>query len=276
MQVGKQYEMQRGPTRKTRRVTLLDRTAPSGRSHWVLVRIEDGISAGKEKEVSSQSLHHLPGQRPAERRKVRKPTRLERRVPHGWVPERGDVVAWTQTLGSRCTVLLVDSEQGIARIEAVVMGMTECFDAPISELSPYESPDLVVLDGELEERLGDRLPPTRPHRLPPERARTSSEVPELDDEDVIERLIFSPSCITFYQRRFARGCDVGRAEERLRAELHQAKRLRKHPTREYLRLRVPRRFDVVLKKRPMQEDFESCYVRHLQLPAKSKRLRRAA
>jgi hypothetical protein len=32
----------------------------------------------------------------------------------------------------------------------------------------------------------------------------------------------------------------------------------------------------VLWKRPIQDDFESCYVRHLQLPAKPKRSRRAA
>jgi hypothetical protein len=125
MQIGQQYEMQRGPTYRTRRVTLLDKNAPSGRSHWVLVRIEDGISAEKIKEVPSQSLHHLPGAEPPQRRKARKPKRPERQVPRGWMPERGEAVAWTQTLGSRCTVLSVDPRRGVARIEGVVMGVTK-------------------------------------------------------------------------------------------------------------------------------------------------------
>jgi len=192
------------------------------------------------------------------------------------MPKRGDAVAWTQTLGSRCTVLSVDSGRGIAQIESVIMGMTEHFDALISELSPYESPDLVVHDGEMEEQLGDRLPATRPHRLPLKGTPTGGEVSELHDEGLVDRLIFSPGCITFYRRCFASGCGAGRAEERLRAELYRAKWLRKHPAREYLRLRVPRRFDVVLKKRPVQGEFESCYVRRLQPPVKSKRQRRAA
>ena len=276
MQVGQQYELQRGPTRKTRCVTLLDKDAPSGRSHWVLVRIEDGISAGREKEVSTRSLHHLPGAHPPRPLKARRAVQPERRVPSGWIPKQGDAVAWTQTLGSRCTVLSVDSGQGIAKIEAVVMGMTQRFDAPFSQLSPYESPDLVVHDGEVEERLGNRLPTARPCRLPLKAAPVGGEVADPDDEDVVDRLVFSPSCVEFYRRRFARRCDAERAEQRLRTELQQAKRLRKHPTREYLRLRVPRRFDVVLKKRPVPGDFESCYVRGLQLPARSKRLRRVA
>lgn len=276
MQVGRQYELQRSPTRRARRVTLLDKNAPSGRSHWVLVRIEDGLSAGKEKEVASRSLYHLPGTRLPGRRKTRTPVRPERRVPPGWMPKKGDAVAWTQTLGSRCTVLSVDSGRGIAQIETIVMGMTERFDAPFSQLSSFESPDLVVHDGEVEERLGDRLPTARPHRLPQKAAPVGDELADPDDEDVVDRLVFSPSCVEFYRRRFARRCDAERAAQRLRAELQRAKRLRKHPTREYLRLRVPRRFDVVLKKRPAPGDFESCYVHRLQLPAKSKRMRRVA
>jgi hypothetical protein len=275
MQIGQQYEMQRSPTCKTRRVTLLDKDAPSGRSHWVLVRIEEGISAGKEKEVSSQSLYPLPGAPPPRHRKAKKSEKPERRVPLGWMPEQGDAVVWTQTLGSRFTVLSVDPGRGIAWIEGVVMGMIERFDAPVSELSPFEPPALTVFDSEVEERLGDRLPEVRTHRIPLTGKPPSVESTE-PDEDVIDRLVFSPNCIRFYRQRFARRCDLRRAEEQLRSELQKAKRLRRHPRREYLRLRVQRRFDVVLSKRPIQGDFESCYVRRLQLPAKSKRSRRAA
>ena len=274
MRVGAEYEMQRGPSRRPRRVTLLDTAAPSGRSHWVLVRFENGISTGQAKEVSSQSLYPLPGSSPSEEppRAMRK---QQRPVPPDWQPRKGESVAWTQTLGSRCTVLSVDPDRGIAQIEGVVLGMTERFDAPVAELSPYEVPNLTVLDGEVEERLGDRLPEVQTHRMPSKQKAPRVE-PAGQDEDVVDRLVFSPNCIKFYRQRFAKGCDARRAEELLRSELHKAKLLRKYPGREYLRLRVQRRFDVVLVKPPIQGDFESCYIRRLHLPVRSQRSRRAA
>lgn len=271
MRIGQQYEMQRGPTYRTRRVTLLDKNAPSGRSHWVLVRIEDGISAEKIKEVPSQSLRHLSGTKPPQRRKARKPKQPERQAPPGWMPERGEAVAWTQTLGSRCTVLSVDPQRGVAQIEGVVMGTTQEFDAPVSELSPYEEPELVVHDGDIEDRLGNRLPKIRA----PESACRSNPAPapveENEQEGWIERLIFSPGCISFYRGCFAKGASLQEAERRLRDELRGAEKLRKRHTGEYLRLRVLGRFDAVLKQSPSSGEFQALYVDGLQLPARRKR-----
>lgn len=272
MTVGREYEMHRGPTHGRRLVTLLSKIAPSGKSRRVLVRIEDGVGAGSEREVSTQWIHELPGARPTPSQAAGKPEK--RRVPPAdpnWLPAPGDAVAWSQTLGSRFTVLSVDAEGGIARIEGVVMQMVEKFDAPVSELSRYQQPRLVVRDAELEDRLRDRLPkkaghPGGQHKSKPPRIESIEE-----DEDLVERLVFSLGCIDFYRHRFAKGSSPQAAEERLRKDLRAAKKIRKRHTREYLRLRVPQRFDVVLMDRPLQGDIASCYVSRLQLPAKSRR-----
>jgi hypothetical protein len=281
MRTGQEYEMQRGETHRKRRVTLLAKDTPSGRSRYVLVRIEDGISAGKEKEVPSQSIRQLPGTKPTTRRKTRKRAAMmpKTEAPPGWVPFPGEVVTWTQTLSLPLTVLEVDTERGVALVKGKeVFGMEEQYEALVSELCPYaQKPQLVVLDSDVEERLGDRLP----EKLGAKSELLESKSPRVEtieeDEDIVERLVFSPGCIAFYRRRFARGASAKRAEEHLRNELHGAEKIRKGHTREYLRLRVPGRCDVVLNKRPVQGDFASCYVAGLQLPAKPKcgaRLRR--
>lgn len=268
MRVGSEYAMQRGPTRKVRRVTLVDTVAPSGRSHWVLVRFESGISAGQVKQVSSQSLWPLSNSMPVKPPKARDSAPKRHTVPQDWMPVEGEAVAWKQTLGSRCTVLSVDPEKHVARIEALLMGVVKQFDAPIPELSPYVSPRPRIIDHEVEDQLAGRLPQPPSMPVPLKTKHTGVGSARLD-EDVVERLIFSPGCIDFYRRRFCRRCkNAGQAEKRLRRELRGARPMRKNPQREYLRLRVPRRFDVVLRKRPEPGDFASCYVTGLELPAR--------
>jgi hypothetical protein len=153
------------------------------------------------------------------------------------------------------------------------MGMQEEFDAPIAELSPYRPQLTPVPDQELEDRLKGRLPEKQ-------RAQGSDSQPkpapveESGDEDWIERLIFSPGCISFYRRAFAKGASLQEAERRLRNELRGAEKLRKHHTGEYLRLRVVGRFDAVLKHSPSSGEFQALYVEGLQLPARPKRKKR--
>jgi hypothetical protein len=274
MRTGQEYEMQRGETRRKRRVTLLAKDTPSGRSRYVLVRIKDGISAGKEKEVPSQSIHQLPGTKSTTGRMTRKRTTTMPRTeaPPGWVPVPGEVVTWTQTLSLPLTVLEVDTERGVALVKGEeIFGMEEQYEALVSELCPYsQKPQLVVFDSDIEERLGDRLPQKLGAKSEPLKPKSSQAEIIERDEDIVERLVFSPQCIAFYRRCFAKGTTEKRAEERLRNELHMAEKIRKAHTREYLRFRIPGRFDVVLNKRPVQGDFTSCYVAGLQLPAKPK------
>jgi hypothetical protein len=268
--------MKRGPNRRSRRVTLLAKDAPSGRSHWVLVRMENGVGAGTEKEVPSQAIYHLPGAapdlRPTSQKSAPRPL-IE--VPPGWGPTNGEAVSWTQTLGSRFTVRAVDEGRGVATIEGVLLGVTERFDAPIRELSPFQQHSLVVHENDIEERLGDRLPEKlgrhgSPLGPKPPRVETLEK-----DEDVIDRLVFGPGCLNSYRRRFAHGLTAGRAEVQLRTELRSAKKYRKN-RREYLRLRVSGKFEVVLKGPPVQGDVASTYVHGLNFLGKKRGSRRSS
>jgi len=273
MEIGKQYIMQRGPTRKPRKVTLLDKSAPSGGSHWVLVRIEEGVGAKREIEAPSASIQPLPGEElPKRSKKRRGAPKRPLQAPSGWVPAPGEAVAWTQTLGTRSTVLTVDPARGIARIKGKVMGMLEEFDAPIAELSPY----FRELSSVPEEELEDRLDGSLPEKLRAQGSEVGSmpEPVEEAGEDLVDRLTFSPSCIDFYRRRFARGVSREKAASRLREELRAAKKMRKRHTGEYLRLRVVGRFDAVLKQSPSLGGFQALYVEGLQLPARPKRKKR--
>jgi hypothetical protein len=274
MRIGDEYGMQRGPSRRCRQVTLLAREAPSGRSHWVLVRMETGVGAGTEKEVPSQSIYHLPGKEPAAQRpNPRLAPKRETEPPPGWLPACGEAVSWARTLGSRFTVKAVDGARGIATIEGVLLGVAEQFDALISELCPFQQSRLVVHDADIEDRLGGRLPeklgrPGVPLKSKPPRIENVEK-----DEGVVDRLVFSPDCLNSYRRRFARETSPARAEQRLRAELSGAKKYRRN-RQEYLRLRVRGKFEVVLKRRPVQGDLGSSYVQGLNFLGPKKRRQR--
>lgn len=266
--IGEQYEMWRG--NRTRLVTLIDKDRPS-RKGWVTVRAEEGVKAGEEVAASSRSLFHLPGKEPPPpRKRPRAVPRLAMQAPPGWEPKPGDVVAWTRTLGSRCTVLSVDADRGVARIRGKVMGAVKDFDALVGELTPYRFQPTTVTEGELERRLAGRLPEKQ-------QAQGSEGSPKLPDsveetDDLVDRLVFDPKLLRFYRLKFARRASSGEAEERLRAELRKAERIRKWHG-EYLRLRVPRRFEVVLRKRPIPGDLDSNYVTGIRLlvPSKSQK-----
>jgi hypothetical protein len=193
----------------------------------------------------------------------------ERRVVAGWTPASGDAVAWTRTLGSRFTVLSVDPKRGVAQIEGVVMGMTEQFAAPISELSPYEQPELVVYDGDLEDRLNDVLPKV-PAPSPDDQKKQRQAATRVGpNHELVSRLVFSPECVDAYRRRFARRVGRIEAERRLRHELeHEATRVRSHP-KEYVRLQVKERFEIPLRKRPTP--LEPTHVERLVFAVKPQR-----
>lgn len=248
MRIDQQYEMQRGPTRGKRRVTLLAKDAPSGRSNWVLVRLEDGVGKGKVIEAPSASLHSLQRAKHVLTRESKSPGRGG--PPAGWTPIPGEAVTWTQTLGSRFTVLEADTAKGVAKIEGVLLGVTEQFDALVSELSPFEQHIEVVSDSELEMRLGSRLPKQLPVRSGAQEQKSSAEIERGANFELVSRLVFTPDCIDAYRWRFAPRVGRDEAERRLRHELeYDAERVRS-TTKEYVRLQVSGRFEVPLRKRP--------------------------
>lgn len=264
--------MQRGPTRGTRRVTLLSREAPSGRSHWVLVRMEDGLSAGSEREVPSQSIYYLSGDEPSPKPHRRIEPKYLSEAPAGWTPKQGELVSWSRTLGSQFTVVEVDTAKGVATIEGVLLGVNEQFNALASELTPRRQPVRGSREGESVARLGDPLPSSIDDEDALAQVSPSRIGSVEKDEGVVDRLVFSPGCLVSYRRRFARDTPPVEAEKMLRAELRQAKMYRRRP-QEYLRLRVRGRFEIVLKKRPVQGDLASSYVEGLNFLGQKKRRR---
>jgi hypothetical protein len=250
MRTGEQYEMQRGPTRGVRRVTLLTKDAPSGRSHWVRVRVEEGVGKGKEIEAPSASLHPTSGSAATSRPVTSNPSQPRQEAPPGWTPSPGEAVTWKQTLGLRFTVLEVEAGKGVAKIEGVVLGVTKQFDAAVAELSLFRQHIEVVFDSELEARLEGRLPEPLRDKGGSNQPKPSTDLGRGPNFDLVARLVFTPDCIDVYRRRFARRTGRAEAERRLRHELeHDAKRVRSTP-KEYVRLQVPGRFELPLPKRP--------------------------
>lgn len=267
MRAGEQYEMQRGPTKRPRVVTLLGFEVPSGNSHRVLVRIDEGIGKGREIEAPSQSIFSLqkhdvePSPTPA--------SELDpsfAAAPIGWKPVEGRLVGWSRVGGGRFRVLRVDGFRRIAQIKGEVLGVVEEYDVPFTELAPFREPRLSVVEDDLQERLTDRLPSIPPTAEPDE--ASSPTLTQVDDHrDWINELLFSPKCLRFYRRRFARGASLTEAEERLRQELRGATKVRLRRRKdEYLRLRVPGRFDAILKESPTAGSENAGYIDGLRLP----------
>jgi hypothetical protein len=271
MCAGEQYEMQRGPTKRPRLVTLLGLDVPSGNSHRVSVRIEEGIGKGREIEAPSQWIFPLQKQ-DVEQNPAAVPALLFATAPSGWKPVEGKLVGWSRVGGGRFRVLSVDRFRRIAQIRGEVLGVVQEYDAPFSELVRFREPRLSVVEDDLKDRLTDRLP-----AAPPKAEHNETSSPTLtqvdDDLDWINELLFSPKCLRFYRRRFARGASLAEAEEGLRQELRGATKVRLRRRKdEYLRLRVPGRFDAILKVSPTTGSEDAGYIDGLSLP---RRLRAA-
>lgn len=264
--------MQRGPTRRPLRVTLLAKDVPSAMNNRVMVRIEEGVNMGKEREAPSVSLSPLSGSELAKPEPKKRPEPAPvREAPIGWKPKKGGQVTWTQTQAIPMTVIAVDAAKGLAEIEGKVFGMLERYEAPISQLCPIKPKFTPV----------DQLP-TRP-RPSTSSPASRTETPESEkaglplivrDEDILDRLTFDPKVIVYYRNRFAKGMGLQRAEAKLRAALSQAEQKRKHPG-QYLTFIVPGKFEVPLKKRPTSDDPDSCYVQGIMVLNRAKK-RKAA
>jgi hypothetical protein len=277
MRVGQQYAMQRGPTRRSVLVTLLAKDAPSELGDWVLVRIDERIGKGNEREAPSRSIYPLAGSEPVKLPKKRPEPDPVREAPPGWMPSKGSSVTWAQTQEIPMRVVEVDLERSVAVIEGTIFGMQESFEAVIAELCPRAHGLEVVRQEDVDRRVGERLPEELEGSFEPHPSKPKALHPEPADEaeDIVERLVFSPQLVAFYRRNFAKRASPAVAEQRLRKELEGARKARKRVRgkkhRPYLTLEVPGRFEIPLWKRPLQEDVDSCYVKGITLLRESKR-----
>lgn len=264
--------MQRGPTKRPLRVTLLAKDVPSAMNNRVMVRIEEGVGMGKEREAPSVSLSPLRGSELAKPKPKKRPEPAPVcEAPIGWKPKKGGQVTWTQTQAISMTVITVDAGKGLAVIEGRVFGMLERYEAPISQLCPIKPKFTLVDQLPARPRASTSSPASRTEAPEPEKAGLPLIV---KDEDILDRLTFDPKVIVYYRNRFAKGMGLQRAEAKLRAALGRAEQKRKHPG-QYLTFIVPGKFEVPLKKRPTSDDPDSCYVRGIAVLTRAKK-RKAA
>lgn len=264
--------MQRGPTRRPLRVTLLAKDVPSAMNNRVTVRVEEGVSVGKEREAPSASLSLLPGDELAKPKPRKRPEPAPvREAPIGWKPKEGGQVLWTQTQAIPMTVVAVDSGKGLAVIEGKVFGMLQRYEAPIPQLCPIKPKFTPVDQLPTRSRASTSSPVSRIETPEPEKAGLPLIV---GDEDILDRLTFDPKAIVYYRNRFAKGMGLQRAEAKMRGALGQAEQRRKHPG-QYLTLVVPGKFEVSLKKRPTSDDPDSCYVRGITVLSRAKKQKAA-
>jgi hypothetical protein len=263
MRVGEQYIMQRGPTKRPLKVRLLAKDVPSAMGNRVMVKIEEGVGTGKEREAPSSSISALPGSQPVKPPPKRRPEpEPMQKVPPGWEPKKDEQVTWSQTLAIPMTVLELDLGTGVAVVEGYVFGGMNRYEAPISQLCPIQ-PKYTPVDELPVER---RESPTSSGATPP----SGYDVKPLEDEELIDRLTFAPELIAFYRSKFAKRKGLAEAEAQLRRELEAAEVKRKN-RHQYLTLTVPGKYEVVLPRRPRSDRPASCYVRGIDVLSRAKK-----
>jgi hypothetical protein len=271
--VGEQYLFMRG--HRSRRVTLLDKTSAALSRGYVEVEFREGVKAGEKGQVFCGSLSPLPGNDSAAPK--RPPKKAKRApwliAPDDWEPRPGEIVTWSRTADIRLDVLTYDPDAKAAVVQGEIFGVMQEYKAPRIELAP------VAWRQESFEEEGDAAEgPYEEDSVAAPESREPAGVVPVKHDDLIDRLTFSPKCIEFYRRRFAKGASMAEADRRLRSELCKAAMIRPRTTGDYLRFRRRGRFDVVLKKRPVVEDPSTTYITSLYLPtnrAGSKRLKKA-
>jgi hypothetical protein len=258
-----------------REVTVLDTPPEVRREARVRVRYENGLLAGEVKDIPSRRVVAARGHpaRTAERRSGT-PGRTRRSVERG--PEVGDSVAWRKTREVLWTVQHVDRELDQATISGVIVGQARREIVPLDQLEvrpedsgPFDVPPTFLAvapderDSAVPRSLGSGVQPNE--SLRPEKPRR-----ELDE--LMDDLHFSEGCLREYGRRLARGVPRRALIDHLREEVRRNGWLMEGGlpvSGEYARVRVERRFDIVLKVRPTPD--HPVTVEGLHFPRKSRR-----
>jgi hypothetical protein len=257
MKPGEEYALSRPRTGRPVRVTVLETPDEVRRRARVRVRFEQGVSTGKVRDVLSRNIFSLWSKRHEPRPPKRAPVAREiEELP--WPPAPDSEVLWTQTGEIRWTVREIDPEGGRAVLGGTLLSRKQETEAALAELSPAPPvPDHPAQSGRPTRSSARTEPLSAEAKRRGQAARRSA--PDSSDplEGLIDRLIFTPECLERYRQRFARRAGPGTASERLRRELLESGRLirpHKRTPNEYLRVRVPKRFDVVLYESPAEAE----------------------
>jgi hypothetical protein len=243
---------------RERIVRVVD-TPPESRARArVNVEFVNGVKAGKLTEIPTRRLVAPvapPEVEPAVRR-TRQPQQEEIRFTRR--PRLGESVVWKAGTGEdlRWVVTSIDGE--IASIETELFGCPSATTVSIDDLRvrPIVKPppvkitlDPIVLAPDVV--LSVTRPPARESRFAPRKARR-----ELDE--ILDGLVFTVGCLGAYQQRlepkanWAKISDVLRSEVRTRGYVQRSA----EPEQTFGLIRVDRRFDVPLLRKPSPEEFE--------------------
>jgi hypothetical protein len=266
MVIGDEYALTR--RRDYLRATVLETDPEVCGRGWVRVRLEGGISAGEETRVSSRRIFARWEERedPPPRR-VPNPRPVVVRGP--WPPEPGKPIFWHKTGEIRWMVEKVDRRNRMATITGELVGQRQRHTLSWVELRQFEA--RIASDSGAEsdhKRVGPelaRLEAVDREPEPPVRKRERlAEVEAAIEvagplECFVARLVFSPEALERYRRRFVKSASLAEAHRRLYEELYRRGKLFRRSFRapgaskEYLRIRVKGRFDVVLRERPDED-----------------------
>jgi hypothetical protein len=209
------------------RVTVLAVNEPvGGRPARIRVRAEQGVSKGREFEVTSRRILARWGE-PTPTAPIREPvaaliTEVSR------PPCSGDLVHRSKTGPVEWTVDEVDIEAETVRISAILIGTKQSYTGiSFDELEPVEQE--IAIDPLITER-DDATSEPEPAAEVIELDLDGHRQDLLEHEDalgaIVDRLLFSDKCLRFCRRRFAPKVAKARTAEHLRARLLKEGQLR--------------------------------------------------
>lgn len=245
---------------RERIVRVLD--TPSELRSRARVRVEflNGVKAGQVAELPTRRIAAYVAPLEVEPKVARVAPRRDEVIRITRRPRIGDEVVWKDVTGD--VVWTVTSIEGpIATVSS------ELFTRPWTSIVPLEdlevkpivreraakievdpiipAPDLVIA-----------VPIPQPHKFTPQKPRR-----ELDE--VLDGLIFTRGCLGVYQQRLAPKVSWRTVNETLRTEIRSRGDILRNgyggPVEQmacYGRVRVERRFDVVLERKPARDEFE--------------------
>ncbi len=259
MIVGEQYALETRRSSGPLKVTVLETPAEVRSQQRVRIRYEAGVSLGKVSDVPSRRII-----RPWRGTVPRRRTARRRQPPlRAWPPSVGDSVLWAETGPVTWTIERIDGAE--VDICSAIFGREQRHSVALKELTPAPAQEQEVLEGNptaaaaLARLASAETTPTGENEQdqPP-----LHPIPDSDDDEsgdpltrLLDRLVFSPHALGQYRGRNGRKPPLAEVPGLLRREIKRDGTLiRRWPgdREEYLRIRVPGRFDVVLEESPSQ------------------------
>jgi hypothetical protein len=263
MKTGQTYLTNRGLT-----VTYLDTPDAVRAQQRVRVRFADGIGRGNVRDLPTRNIVRAckpcpEDKKPSPQRTVAVPTivKLTR------TPQVGDNVIVEVAGELRWTIEAIDAERGEATITTPIFGEPQTKTAPLNALTVCEErkpsmPRSLARPVEAQPPKSAKFDP-RPRQQPPPPTHRLAK----PTDTFMERLIFTPRCLAEAKKRL----DLRQHDpaEQLREEVRRDGVLVKRGHGEYIRVRVPKRFDIVFTERPGEDELVD--IDRLRYPARTNR-----